>query len=224
MQTRRVPGVCDSGEGRDCFLYSHGSLFHKQQRCISFIHVSALYFCSVPLMRADYGDVRWKGCHFSADERTCVCVCVCVEGLIGDPSAPKPFYVYRSKGKADSFNLLAGDTIKHALAPWFGLSKRQLCMDVMWRFFLWDLQNGKSSLWLFLRLGNLFLWSEEARQCCRQMHVCLSASLQLYGILFCVLNSIQNKFSQFYLSSPEKMKPVSVWMWRKWRKRLLEPH
>lgn len=133
------------------FLYIHGSLFHKQRRRISFIRVSALYFRSVPLMRADYGDVRWKACHFSSE---LVRVCVCVEGLIGDPGAAKPFYVYRSKGKADSFNLFAGNTIKHALAPWFGL-------DFVWMwctglFSPLDLQNGKSSLWLFPRLGNLF--------------------------------------------------------------------
>ncbi len=51
--------VCDDdGEGRGCFLYIHGSVFHKQQLRIFFIRVSALCFRSVLLMKADYGDVR----------------------------------------------------------------------------------------------------------------------------------------------------------------------
>lgn len=136
---------------RDCCVFFFPVLFHKRQLHISFIRVSALCFRSVPLMRADYGDARWKACHFSADED----LCVCVKGFIGDPSAPKPFYVYRSKkGKLIALTYLQVTALNMPSPPWiWTLRKATLCGCNAEGFGL-----GKSSLWLFLCGWEIFVF------------------------------------------------------------------
>lgn len=54
-------------------------------------------------------------------------MCLCVKGFRGYPNAPKPFDVYRSKGKTNSSNLFAGN---RPSPPWFSQMEQQVGIDV----------------------------------------------------------------------------------------------